>query len=70
MKKANELRTGDTIKTETYSNLWGRMIETTAVVMGVTFFGENASVMVKAKDGFKEIVTEIFATPAKLFQMA
>lgn len=70
MKKATELTQGDIVKTTIYSSMWNRIVETTGTVMCVTFFGENASVMVKAMDGCMEFIQNVYATPDKLFQLA
>lgn len=59
--KANELKQGDKIRTEIYSTLWNRKVTTTATVMEVSEIGGNFCIMAKARDGFKEMVIDVFA---------
>ena len=61
MKKAIELKVGDVIRTEQWSNLWKRIVPTTCTVMDVQQFGSNCNIMAKMKDGFKEVVIDLFA---------
>ena len=62
MKKASELKVGDVIRTEHWSNLWKRIVPTTCTVMDVQKNGATCNIMAKMKDGFNEVVINLFAT--------
>lgn len=60
MVKAKDLRQGDVIRVEHWSNLWKRVASTTATVLDVIVSGGNRSVMAKFDDGFSEYISDIF----------
>ena len=61
--KASELKQGDVIRVELWSNLWKKVAPTTCTVMDVHEWpGGNLSIMAKAMDGLKAYVTDIFTS--------
>lgn len=60
--KASDLKQGDAILVERWSNLRMRVAPTTCTVMSVQECpGGNLNIMAKAQDGFNEYVTDIVA---------
>lgn len=69
--KASDLKQGDVIHAYLWSNLWMRVALTTCTVMSVQDCpGGNLSIMVKAKDGLNEYLTDIFTPAAAEFAAA
>lgn len=69
--KASDLKQGDVIRTECWSNLWMRMKPIACTVMSVRECpGGNLIIMAKAKDGLQEYLTDIFTPAAAEFVAA
>lgn len=62
--KAAELRQGDMIETEIYSNVYHKKVTVPARVVSVTRFGSNVSIAAIAKEFYNEFFTDVFLPAA------
>lgn len=70
MVKVRDLNIGDVIKVNLWSHLWMRVEPTTARVADVAVFDPNANVLVIAKDGLNEYITDIYAPLDAEYELA
>ena len=59
--KAKDLRQGDVIRIEHWSNLWKRVVPTTAIVLSVNEFGSRRCIFARVQDGLNEFLSDICA---------